>query len=267
MAGDWIKMRNNLWDDPRVSRLCDLTDQSEAAVIGGLYWLWAAADEHTEDGHMPGLSLRGIDRKTGVSGLGKALETIGWVKEIDGGLEIVRFDEHNGASAKRRTMEAQRKANARTVSASNADKSRTETGHHAELEKRREDSSNSKELLVDSGADDEPPPPVDTPKKDNCKHQEIIALYHKHLPANPRIRDWTSGRAEQLRARWNESKERQNLEYWEGFFQTIAAKCPFLVGQKTGSNGRPFLPGLDWLVKAENFAKIREGRYLQEEAA
>lgn len=37
MAGDWIKMRGNLWDDPRVAKLCDLTDQGEAAIVGALY--------------------------------------------------------------------------------------------------------------------------------------------------------------------------------------------------------------------------------------
>lgn len=51
MAGDWIKMRSNLWDDPRVARICDLTDVGEAAVVGGLYWLWATADQHSERNH------------------------------------------------------------------------------------------------------------------------------------------------------------------------------------------------------------------------
>ena len=77
MAGDWIKMRGNLWDDPRVARLCDLTDCGEAQVIGGLYWLWATADQHTDCGVMYGLSLRQIDRKTGVQGLGDALVAVG----------------------------------------------------------------------------------------------------------------------------------------------------------------------------------------------
>ena len=62
MAGDWIKMRGNLWDDPRIASLCDATDQPEAMVIGGLYWLWAMADQHTEDGTLPGLTLKAIDR-------------------------------------------------------------------------------------------------------------------------------------------------------------------------------------------------------------
>lgn len=114
MAGDWIKMRTNLWDDPRVTRLCDLTDQGEAAVIGGLYWLWAMADQHTEEGFLPGLTPRAIDRKTGVPGLGGALIEIGWVEEQDGGLRIVSFEEHNGASAKKRCTTAKRVANHRS---------------------------------------------------------------------------------------------------------------------------------------------------------
>ena len=144
MAGDWIKMRGNLWDDPRVSKLCDLTDQSEAAIVGALYWLWAAADQHTEDGLMPGLTLRQIDRKTGVQGFGAALCQIGWLEDNPDGVRIVNFEDHNGTSAKRRCTDAQRKANVRNVSASDADKQRTESGQKtpnlgAREEKRREE--------------------------------------------------------------------------------------------------------------------------------
>jgi hypothetical protein len=111
MAGDWIKMRGNLWDDPRVTRLCDLTDQSEAPIVGGLYWLWATADQHTEDGVMPGLTLRQIDRKTGIQGFGQALCDIGWLANHPEGVRIVNFEEHNGASAKKRCQTAKRVAN------------------------------------------------------------------------------------------------------------------------------------------------------------
>jgi hypothetical protein len=149
MAGDWIKMRNNLWDDPRISQLCDMTDALEATVIGGLYWLWSAADEHTEDGFMPGLSTTGIDRKTGVKGLGAALVSIGWIKDSDIGITILRFDEHNGASAKRRSADAQRKANSRNVSASDADNLQTDRGQNApsggaQEEKNREEKRRTK---------------------------------------------------------------------------------------------------------------------------
>ena len=129
MAGDWIKMRGNLWDDPRVARICDLTDQGEAPVIGALYWLWATADQHTEDGVMPGLTLRQIDRKTGVPGFADALCTVGWLADHPEGVRIVRFAEHNGASAKRRASDAQRKASGRAMSARDADTTRTDDGH------------------------------------------------------------------------------------------------------------------------------------------
>lgn len=111
MAGEWIKMRTNLWDDPRVGRICDMTGLLEAQVIGGLYWLWATADEHTENGLMPGLSTRQIDRKTGCQGLGAALVAIGWLFETDEGVTLENFEEHNGASAKKRCQTAKRVAN------------------------------------------------------------------------------------------------------------------------------------------------------------
>jgi hypothetical protein len=151
MAGDWIKMRGNLWDDPRVARLVDMTDASEAAVIGGLYWLWSTADQHTEDGLMPGLSLRQIDRKTGVQGLGKALCSISWLSEQSDGVFLENFEEHNGQSAKRRCVDAQRKANSRNVSAPEADKVQKEGGQEAPSlgarereEKRREEKEEEK---------------------------------------------------------------------------------------------------------------------------
>jgi hypothetical protein len=138
MAGDWIKMRGNLWDDPRVAKLCDLTDCGEAQIIGGLYWLWATADQHTEDGIMPGLSLRQIDRKTAVPGFGEALCAIGWLADHPEGVRITNFEEHNGQSAKRRAADAQRKSTVRNVSASDADNVRTSCGGSAELEKEKE---------------------------------------------------------------------------------------------------------------------------------
>lgn len=129
MAGDWIKMRGNLWDDPRIAKLCDLCDCGEAQVIGALYWLWSAADQHTEDGVMPGLTLRQIDRKTGVQGFGAALCEIGWLADDPQGVVIVKFEEHNGTSAKRRCTDAQRKASVRSMSASDADNTKTDSGH------------------------------------------------------------------------------------------------------------------------------------------
>lgn len=111
MAADWIKMRGNLWDDPRVSKICDLTDQPEAMVVGALYWLWSTANQHTADGLLPGLSLRQLDRKTGVQGFGAAMVAIGWLADGADGLTICRFEDHNGSTTKKRILTAVRVAN------------------------------------------------------------------------------------------------------------------------------------------------------------
>lgn len=125
MAGEWIKVRTNLWDDPRISQLCDKTGAQEATVIGGLYWLWAMADEHTEDGLCNGLSVTAVDRKTGIRGFGAALVAIGWVEETPAGIRMMRFDEHNGTSAKARAVTAKRVAKHRSHSEEGGDV----TGH------------------------------------------------------------------------------------------------------------------------------------------
>lgn len=261
MAGDWIKMRNNLWDDPRISNICDIIRAGEACVVGGLYWLWSAADEHTESGFMPGLSSGSIDRKTGVAGLGDALVHIGWITEDKEGITINRFDEHNGTSAKRRSTDAQRKANTRSLSASDADRVGTLSGQNspnrgAREEKRRIELNASIPGGIDvaSVADDQRPAKVSNA---TCPHQEIIELYHEVLPQCPPIRDWTRARMAQLRARWNEDDQRQDLGYWRRFFEYVG-ECDFLVGR---SGKAPFFADLEWITKSSNFVKIRERKY------
>ena len=89
-----------------------------------------------------------------------------------------------------------------------------------------------------------------------CPHQDIIEIYHETLPQCPRVRDWTPARQTQLRARWNESKDRQSLDYWRRFFEYVA-ECDFLVGKST----KPFFADLEWMTKTSNFTKIRESKY------
>jgi uncharacterized protein YdaU (DUF1376 family) len=123
-------------------------------------------------------------------------------------------------------------------------------------------------FALPSHCDGNAPSPSPSPSKDqklsspagDCPHAEILEAYHELLPANPRMKVWAGKREAALRSRWREDPKRQSLDYWRRFFAHVAAS-PFLTGQVNGSNGRPFLPGLDWLVLPENFAKVIEGRY------
>lgn len=190
MAGDWIKMRGNLWDDPRVTRLVDIVSATEAAVIGALYWLWATADQHSQDGVMPGLSLRAVDRKTGLAGIGDALVTIGWVADHPEGIRLCRFEEHNGESAKRRCVDAQRKANVRKT----PDKNQTDNGHDAdelrriselEKEKRREEKEIKSKAKVSAAPKTPKPSKVPLPA-DFCISDAVMAWAEKNGHTNLR---------------------------------------------------------------------------------
>ena len=106
--------------------------------------------------------------------------------------------------------------------------------------------------LVISAANDKP----------DCPHQEIISVYHEVLPQCPKVRDWTQARQTQLRTRWNESADRQNLDYWRRLFEYVG-ECDFL----TGRTAKPFFADLEWITKTANFTKIRERKYENRVAA
>jgi len=99
---------------------------------------------------------------------------------------------------------------------------------------------------------------TDEKKLPNCPHEKIIELYHKILPNNPKVRIWTENRKRNMAARW---KQFPHLELWEQIFDSVA-ESKFLTGQVVGKEGRVFLPGLDWIIKPENIAKILEDRYV-----
>lgn len=288
MAGDWIKMRGNLWDDPRVARICDLTDSGEAAVIGALYWLWSTADQHTEDGCMPGLTLRQIDRKTGLQGFGAALVEIGWLRDDPQGVVIANFEEHNGASAKKRCQTAQRVAKARSSNAQETQQSevgnaQSVTGALAREEKRREEEQ-IPSLLTQAPARQTPDGPqlalVDAPKPraktvPDCPHQAILALWAEVLPALPQHNPemWNGTRADHLRARWRETaaskgweSESEGLTYFRRLFAYIGQSA-FLTGKAKPAQGKPpFIAELAWVVSPQSWAKVHEGKYHSEAA-
>lgn len=252
MAGDWIKMRSNLWDDPRVTAICDKTEAIEATVIGALYWLWATADQHSEDGILSGMTPKALDRKTGILGFADALIAIGWLENTPEGVRIVRFEEHNGKSAKRRCSESVRKMSAR-----DADKEQKECAprEREEIEKEEE----SKALVVSEL----------TP----CPHQEIISLYAELLPDLPQVRKWDGVRAKHLKARWvwvlDDLKARgkpcdkdAGLDFFRRMFAYIR-RSDFLMGKTTKWS----CPGLAWIANDSNFTKIIEGAYENKEEA
>jgi hypothetical protein len=140
MAGDWIKMRIDLQTHPKVFRIVSALKADRLRVIGGLHVAWSIFDTHCDDGVLVGYTAEAMDAVIGWPGFTQAMIDVEWASINDAGsLVMPRFDEHNGASAKRRANDNERKraarksGNVRNVSASDADSLRTRE------EKRRED--------------------------------------------------------------------------------------------------------------------------------
>lgn len=104
MAGDWLKMRHDLADDPAVIRLAAACALDEDAVVGKLHRLWSWADRHTTDGHAEGVGLAWVDRMARHQGFAAEMVRVGWLEETGQGLAFPRFDRHCSDSAKARAL-------------------------------------------------------------------------------------------------------------------------------------------------------------------
>lgn len=150
MAGDWIKMRSDLFTHPKVVRISSALKADTLRTVGGLMSAWCLFDAHSEDGKLFGYTPATLDDHLRWPGFSAAMIAVKWLSAEEGEdgecLVLPQFDTHNGQSAKRRAQDADRKKESRKTSASDADKKRTRE------EKRREESLKAS-LSLDAGAD------------------------------------------------------------------------------------------------------------------
>ena len=104
MAGEWIKMRIDLADDPAVIRIRRATGIDADGVVGKLHRLWSWADAHTTDGFTDGLDAEWVDEFVGCHGFAEAMTAAGWLASEEGGIRFANFDRHNGKPAKARAL-------------------------------------------------------------------------------------------------------------------------------------------------------------------
>lgn len=117
------------------------------------------------------------------------------------------------------------------------------------------------------------PDPHTRPGEIPCPHRRIIEVYEAILPELPRVRVWRTQQAADLRARWREklregkfSDEESGVDYFRRFFGYVR-RSEFLMGRRSGRDGRTFRNCLAWMVKAKNFDGIVDGKYHDQEAA
>lgn len=114
MAGDWIKMRCDLAEDPSVIGIAAAVGLDEFAVVGRLQFLWAWADRQSRDGHATSVTYAWVDRRVQCDGFAEAMENAGWLQRTDTGVFFPNFERHNGKTAKTRALGTDRKKKQRS---------------------------------------------------------------------------------------------------------------------------------------------------------
>jgi hypothetical protein len=138
MAGDWIKMRSDLFTHPKVVRIASALKADKLRTVGGLMSVWCLFDAHSADGTLDGYSGETLDDHLSWPGFSAAMSAVGWLSIGPESLALPEFETHNGASAKRRAQDADRKKAVRKTSASDADKMRTREEKIREEKKEQE---------------------------------------------------------------------------------------------------------------------------------
>lgn len=180
-SGPWIKMRTELLVDPRVDAMADMLGVNRAVVIGGLFMVWAAADSQTVDGFFKGGTVGGIDRRAELPGFGRAMVSVGWLEEVDGGVQLPRFTEHQETTTfGRKLKETTRKAEyrkrvpslSRDCPAQNAPQERDIDGTLSTL-------SSVSRFSGSKGESEGEKPPTFNPNTDGIRISHVFRAYPK----------------------------------------------------------------------------------------
>jgi len=113
VATPWIKVRVNLRDQREVFVVARRLGLARDHVVGLCVRLWAWADSQTTDGVIESVRQEDVDAIVEHDGFAAALTEAGWLLVDECGVIIPNFDRHNGESAKKRVLAAERKSRQR----------------------------------------------------------------------------------------------------------------------------------------------------------
>lgn len=111
--------------------------------------------------------------------------------------------------------------------------------------------------------------PPNPPKGDVVPYQEIVDLYHEHLPMLPKVVNISDKRKRAMRARWAETvniptskgvitMKCNSLDFWGRYFKRAATQ-PFLTGDKADWHA-----DFDFLLTKSKFIAVIEQKYLRD---
>ncbi len=109
MTGEWIKLRKDLFDNPKVIQMSELVGLDAWGVVGRLAALWSWVDGHSVDGRRLTVPRSWIDKRVECDGFADAMESVGWLEGSDGSLTFPEWEQHNASTGKARALETEAK--------------------------------------------------------------------------------------------------------------------------------------------------------------
>jgi hypothetical protein len=125
----WIKVETHTPDKAEIRHIARLCHCTKAEAFLAFFRVFVWLDEQTEDGHVDFFTPADADEIAQLDGFGSALQEVRWITFSATGAVVANWERHNGQSAKRRCLDAERKRNVRRqsgqTSAAEADTLRT----------------------------------------------------------------------------------------------------------------------------------------------
>ena len=112
MAGDWIKIVDELPDKPEVRRIARALSCNANTVTGAMVRFWIWAKQHTKTGTIECCDEATVDTESQQPGLAKAATDAKWLAFEGEGLDrkclIINWDRHNSPAATKRAVDSDR---------------------------------------------------------------------------------------------------------------------------------------------------------------
>lgn len=193
------------------------------------------------------------------------LEDGAWVNKR-ASQEIAKYKEKQSKASSAGRASAERRLNGRSTDVEKIPTDVDESSTDVQLTKNQEPRTNNQDI--------EPTVLVVTASPQRlpaCPNQEIVDLFHKHLPALPRVEVLNDSRKRTIAARWREvcaDPEIRKAEDsksaaldWFAWYFDYASQSKFLTGR-----AKSWRADFDFLMTPTKFAKVLEGHYHKDAA-
>ena len=113
---------------------------TNVTALGAIVHAWMIADGHADDdGFIEHLSFETLNSMIGIEKLAEAMADVGWIKEVQDGLQFIDYKEHNGSTAKTRAQNQKRQAKKRKNDVTEQRDKMNTRGEERREEERREE--------------------------------------------------------------------------------------------------------------------------------